>query len=88
MAFNAYTQTAVTDSTYNVATTSAQLSTMANTSNATMNTALSELQADPNNPAKLANFQAASNEYSVIQTIIATVQKALKDASNVYLQKT
>lgn len=87
MAFNAIQQTAITDTTFNLNTASSHLSSVANTSNTTMNTALTELKADPNNPAKLANFQAAMNEWSVVMNLIATVQKAMKDSMSSIVQK-
>ncbi len=87
MAFSAIKSTALDDTKFNIETASVHLSELADASNTTMDTALTELKADPNNPAKLANFQAASNEWSVVMNLVATIQKAMKDAMSSIVQK-
>lgn len=71
----------------NLKTVTAHLQTVADSTTATMDAALSDLSADPNNPAKLANFQAVVNEYSVVMSLVSTIQKSVKDAMSTIVQK-
>ena len=71
----------------NLSTVSGHLKTVADSTAGTLDSALTDLKADPNNPAKLANFQASVNEYSVVMSLVATVQKSIKDAMSTIVQK-
>ena len=71
----------------NLSTVSGHLKTVADSTAGTLDSALADLKADPNNPAKLANFQASVNEYSVVMSLVATVQKSIKDAMSTIVQK-
>ena len=71
----------------NLDTVTTQLKIVADSTAGTLDSALTDLASDPNNPAKLANFQASVNEYSVVMSLVATVQKALKDAMSNTVQK-
>lgn len=72
---------------FNIKTASTEMSALADTSNTAMSEAMKALNADPNNPALLANFQSAINEFSVVMNLVATVQKSLKDAMSSIVQK-
>ncbi|ATD01053.1 MAG: type III secretion system needle filament subunit SctF [Pseudomonadota bacterium] len=71
----------------NLGTVSGHLQTVADGTAGTLDSALADLKTDPNNPAKLANFQASVNEYSVVMSLVATVQKSIKDAMSTIVQK-
>lgn len=71
----------------NLSTVSTSLKEVADSTAGTLDSALEELKADPNNPARLANFQASVNEYSVVMSLVATVQKSVKDAMSTIVQK-
>ncbi|MFH6954279.1 type III secretion system needle filament subunit SctF [Pseudoalteromonas sp. XMcav1-K] len=71
----------------NLKTVSGHLVTVADSTAGTLDSALEDLKTDPNNPAKLANFQASVNEYSVVMSLVATVQKSIKDAMSTIVQK-
>ncbi|AIY66898.1 type III secretion system needle filament subunit SctF [Pseudoalteromonas piratica] len=71
----------------NLKTVSTELQEVADATAGTLDSALADLKNDPNNPAMLANFQASVNEYSVVMSLVATVQKSIKDAMSTIVQK-
>lgn len=85
--WSAITHKGYNDETGNLGTVTTQLKIVADKTAGTLDSALTDLQADPNNPAKLANFQAVVNEYSVVMSLVATIQKSIKDAMSTIVQK-
>lgn len=88
MAINQIDRTPITEDVFDGAEASKTLSGLANTSNSAMKQALADLEKDPNDPSKLANFQATVNEWSVVMNLVSTVQKTMKDAMSSIIQKT
>ena len=88
MAISQIDRTPIPEDIFDGASASKALSGLANTSNVAMKDALAALESDPNDPSKLANFQATVNEWSVVMNLVSTVQKTMKDAMSSIIQKT
>ena len=85
--YDAIQHVGIDDSVFNIKKASEQFSVMADKSNTAMDEAMKALNEDPNNPALLANFQSAINEFSVVMNLVATIQKAIKDSMSSIVQK-
>lgn len=72
---------------FTITSASASLSPAAATANQDMNTQAANLAANPDDPAALANFNAAVSQWSVIMNLVSTVQKSLKDVMSSIVQK-
>jgi type III secretion protein F len=81
----AYTE--ITKDQITVTSTSAALSDNVNTAQDTLKAALDKLNTAPDDPANLANFQAAVNAWSVTMSLATTIQKTLKETMSQTIQR-
>ncbi|WP_144393338.1 type III secretion system needle filament subunit SctF [Pleionea sediminis] len=72
---------------FTITTASQNLSPAAERANNKLNEAAQDLATSPDDPAKLANFNAAVSEWTVIMNLVSSIQKNLKDVMSSIVQK-